>query len=80
MHAMSTNLLTAMGLIAVSSSEQLDGISLDEQERAIRQRCEREGWHLLEPLNILPGVSRSDPDIVSIVRASRSIPRLPTSS
>jgi hypothetical protein len=31
MHAMSTNLLTAMGLIAVSWSEQLDGISLDEQ-------------------------------------------------
>jgi DNA invertase Pin-like site-specific DNA recombinase len=61
-----TNLLTAIGLIAVSSSEQLDGISLDEQEQAIRQRCEREGWHLLEPLIILPGVSRSDPEIVSI--------------
>ncbi len=58
--------LKAIGLIAVSTVRQTEGVSLDEQERAIRERCEREGLRLLEPLVILPGVSRSDPDIIEM--------------
>jgi hypothetical protein len=56
----------AIGMIAVSSAQQVNGVSLDEQERQVRARCEREGWRLLEPLVVLPGVSRTNPDIVSI--------------
>lgn len=55
----------AIGLVAVSSKPQTTGVSLGEQERAIRERCEREGWHVTEMVK-LPGVSRSDPDIIEM--------------
>ncbi|MCC7446788.1 MAG: recombinase zinc beta ribbon domain-containing protein [Anaerolineae bacterium] len=58
--------LKAIGLIAVSSAEQVKGVSLEEQARAIRERCQKEGLQLLEPLITLPGVSRSDPDIIDM--------------
>jgi len=57
--------LRAVGLIAVSSDKQVQGVSLDEQEAQVRARCEREGWSLTEMI-VLPGVSRSNPDIITI--------------
>lgn len=57
--------LTAIGLVAVSSKPQVAGVSLGEQEQAIRERCQQENWQLTELVK-LPGVSRSDPDIIEM--------------
>lgn len=60
----------AIGMIAVSSEVQKKGVSLDEQDRAIRERCERERWQLDEMIE-LPGVSRSDPNIIAIFTSAK---------
>jgi hypothetical protein len=69
---MSIERIPALGLIAVSSRAQAnkdragrDKISLEEQLRAITQRANEENWDLFEVLT-LPGVSRSDPDIIKM--------------
>jgi site-specific DNA recombinase len=37
----------AVGYIRVSGAAQVEGYSLDAQERAIRQHCQKQGWQLL---------------------------------
>lgn len=57
--------LRAVGMVAVSHERQLQGVSIDEQAKQIQERIDREGWDLNEMIT-LPGVSRTDPDIIEI--------------
>ena len=50
---------------AVSSHEQTEEISLEEQERAEREWAERIGFEVVGVLTV-PGESRSDADVLSI--------------
>jgi len=50
---------------AVSSHEQTEEISLEEQERAEREWAERNGFEVVGVLTV-PGESRSDADVLSI--------------
>lgn len=56
-------MIRAIGLVAVSSKVQTEGVSLDEQEKAIRALCDKHGWILGETVR-LPGVSRSNRDML----------------
>lgn len=61
---------TAIGLVAVSTKEQVgdDKVSLSQQDAEIQAWCQREGYHLSEIL-VIPGHSRNYRSVEAMNRA-----------